>query len=57
MKEILRGFNRCAIKLEDKLKWWSTTYQPIVSEDKDTFLRRYAKTERPLSVVGEDIQK
>ncbi|KAF4706224.1 hypothetical protein FOZ62_022507, partial [Perkinsus olseni] len=29
----------------------------IISQDKDAFIRRYAKTERPLHVIGEDIQR
>ncbi|KAF4714822.1 hypothetical protein FOZ63_014430, partial [Perkinsus olseni] len=57
VKEILKGFNQCAVKLGERLKWWSTSYQPIISQDKDAFIRRYAKTERPLHVIGEDIQR
>eukprot|EP00435_Cladocopium_sp_Y103_P036812 s634_g9.t1 len=35
----------------------NSSYQPIVSQDKDTFIRRYKKTERSLTIVGQDIQR
>ena len=57
MKEVLKGFNSCAVKLGERLNWWNSNYQPIVSQDKDAFIKRYAKTERPLSVAGQDIQR
>merc|ERR1719197_428412 len=40
VKDVLRGFNSCAVKLGERLKWWNSSYQPIVSQDKDTFIRR-----------------
>eukprot|EP00392_Amoebophrya_sp_AT5.2_P008786 g8814.t1 len=57
VKEVLKGFNACSVKLGERLNWWSSNYQPIVSQDKDAFIRRYARTERPLSVAGQDIQR
>mmetsp|Transcript_14483 Transcript_14483/g.50911 ORF Transcript_14483/g.50911 Transcript_14483/m.50911 type:complete len:4419 (-) Transcript_14483:356-13612(-) len=57
VKEVLRGFNNCAAKLQEKLKFWNTSYQPIVSQDKDTFIRRYQKTQRSLTIVGQDIHR
>merc|ERR1712139_255422 len=51
------GFNNCAVKLGERMKWWNSSYQPIVSQDKDTFIRRYKKTERSLTIVGQDIQR
>merc|ERR1712187_984160 len=36
---------------------WNSSYQPIVSQDKDTFIRRYKKTERSLTIVGQDITR
>ena len=41
VKEVLRGFNHCAMRLGERLKFWNSSYQPIVSQDKDTFIRRY----------------
>ncbi|CEL98551.1 unnamed protein product [Vitrella brassicaformis CCMP3155] len=55
--QIMKGHNNCATKLQDRLKWWHNSYQPIVSQDKDAFIKRYARTERPLAVVGTDIQR
>mmetsp|Transcript_64893 Transcript_64893/g.119431 ORF Transcript_64893/g.119431 Transcript_64893/m.119431 type:complete len:4522 (+) Transcript_64893:77-13642(+) len=55
VKDVLRGFNNCAVKLGDKMKFWNSSFQPIVSQDKDTFIRRYKKTERSLTIVGQDI--
>ncbi|CAK9054035.1 Dynein axonemal heavy chain 2 (Axonemal beta dynein heavy chain 2) (Ciliary dynein heavy chain 2) [Durusdinium trenchii] len=57
VKEVLRGFNHCAMRLGERLKFWNSSYQPIVSSDKDTFIRRYKKTERSLTIVGQDIQR
>jgi len=57
VKEVLRGFNHCAMRLGERLKFWNSSYQPIVSQDKDTFIRRYKKTERSLTIVGQDIQR
>jgi dynein heavy chain, axonemal len=57
VKDVLKGFNACAVKLGERLNWWNSNYQPIVSNDKDTFIRRYARTERPLAVSGQDIQR
>ncbi|CAD7941177.1 unnamed protein product [Amoebophrya sp. A25] len=57
VKEVLKGFNACSVKLGERLNWWNSNYQPIVSQDKDAFIRRYARTERPLSVAGQDIQR
>lgn len=57
VKDVLKGFNACAVKLGERLNWWNSNYQPIVSQDKDTFIRRYARTDRPLSVAGQDIQR
>jgi dynein heavy chain len=57
VKDVLRGFNNCAVKLGERLKFWNSSYQPIVSQDKDTFIRRYKKTERSLTVVGQDNQR
>jgi dynein heavy chain len=57
VKDVLRGFNNCAVKLGERMKWWNSSYQPIVSQDKDTFIRRYKKTERSLTIVGQDIQR
>ena len=45
------------MKLSEKLKWWNSSYQPIVSQDKDAFIRRYARTERSLQGKGQDIQR
>ena len=33
VKEVLKLFNACSLKLNEKLKWWSGSYQPIVSLD------------------------
>merc|ERR1712187_841761 len=57
VKDVLRGFNNCAVKLGERMKWWNSSYQPIVSQDKDTFIRRYKKTQRSLTIVGQDIQR
>lgn len=57
VKDVLRGFNNCAVKLGERLKFWNSSYQPIVSQDKDTFIRRYKKTERSLTIVGQDISR
>ncbi|CAE8702622.1 unnamed protein product, partial [Polarella glacialis] len=57
VKEVLRGFNKCAVLLGERLKFWNSSYQPIVSQDKDMFIRRYKKTERSLTIVGQDIQR
>ncbi|CAJ1396633.1 unnamed protein product [Effrenium voratum] len=45
------------MRLGERLKFWNSSYQPIVSQDKDTFIRRYKKTERSLTIVGQDIQR
>ena len=57
VKDVLKGFNLCAVKLGEKLKWWNSSYQPIVSQDKDAFIRRYSRTERSLAAKGQDIQR
>jgi dynein heavy chain len=57
VKDVLKGFNLCAVKLGEKLKWWNSSYQPIVSQDKDAFIRRYSRTERSLQGKGQDIQR
>ena len=46
-----------SVKLGEKLKWWNSSYQPIVSQDKDAFIRRYSRTERSLAAKGQDIQR
>ena len=57
VKDVLRGFNNCAVKLCDELKFWNSAYQPIVSTDKDSFIRRCKKQEKSTSSVGQDISR
>ena len=57
VKDVLRGFNNCAVKLGDQLKFWISAYQPLVCTDKDSFIRRYKKQEKSTSSVGQDISK
>ncbi|PFH37249.1 dynein, axonemal, heavy chain 2 family protein [Besnoitia besnoiti] len=55
--QIMKGLANCASKLQERLKWWRNNYQPIVSQNREEIIRKYARTERPLPVICTNIQR
>ncbi|KFH07428.1 putative dynein-1-alpha heavy chain, flagellar inner arm I1 complex [Toxoplasma gondii VAND] len=55
--QIMKGMANCALKLQERLKWWHNNYHPIVSQNKEDIIRKYARTERPLPVICTNIQR
>ncbi|CBZ54592.1 GF18580, related [Neospora caninum Liverpool] len=55
--QIMKGMANCALKLQERMKWWYNNYHPIVSQDKEEIIRKYARTERPLPVICTSIQR
>lgn len=53
----MKGLGNCASKLQERLKWWHNNYHPIVSQDKEEIIKKYARTERPLPVICTNIQR
>ena len=54
--QIMNGMSACATELQKYLTYWDK-YRPLWEMDKDAFIRRYAKAQRPLSQYDIDITR
>ncbi|GBG32973.1 Dynein heavy chain 2, axonemal [Hondaea fermentalgiana] len=56
MVQVMNGMSSCATELQKYLTYWDK-YRPLWDLDKDAFIRRYAKANRPLSQYDIDITR
>lgn len=56
MVQVMNGMSSCATELQKYLTYWDK-YRPLWDLDKDAFIRRYAKANRPLSQYDVDITR
>ena len=54
--QIMNGMSASATELQKYLSYWDR-YKPLWEMDKESFIRRYAKANRPLKSYDSDITK